>query len=94
MISADEIEHLNSDKPEQRIIGGAGTFAALGARLAAGIKHAQKVGWIVDMGSDFPPGFKDLIETWHTSCVFRLDSTRLTTTAWNGYGLNEHRGRQ
>ncbi|KEF57317.1 uncharacterized protein A1O9_05234 [Exophiala aquamarina CBS 119918] len=92
-ITPDEIEHPNSDTPEQRIIGGAGTYAALGARLAAGGHHARHVGWIVDMGSDFPAELRDLIETWNTKCVFRLDMDRLTTTAWNGYGHNEHRGR-
>jgi hypothetical protein len=92
-ISTDEIEHLNSNAPEQKIIGGAGTYAALGARLAAGGRHAQQVGWIVDMGSDFPAELRCLIETWNTKCVFRLDRKRLTTTAWNGYGRNEHRGK-
>ena len=44
------------------------------------------------MGSDFPPDFRPLIDTWGTNCTFRLDEYRLTTTAWNGYGENEHRG--
>ncbi|KAK5063058.1 hypothetical protein LTR84_005134 [Exophiala bonariae] len=91
MFIIDEIEHLNSDAPEQRIIGGAGTYAALGARLAAGGQNAQHVGWIVDMGSDFPAELRSLIDTWGTKCIFRTDVTRLTTTAWNGYGHNEHR---
>lgn len=43
------------------------------------------------MGSDFPAPFRDLINTWHTNCIFRLDNSRLTTTAWNGYGPNEYR---
>ena len=88
----DEIQHLNSSAALQRIIGGAGTYAALGARLAAGRTHADAVGWIVDKGSDFPSDFKDLIETWGTRCVFRFDAARLTTRAWNGYGENEYRG--
>ncbi|KAH0848843.1 hypothetical protein AYO21_08288 [Fonsecaea monophora] len=91
-----KIEYLDStsnttQKAQERIIGGAGTYAALGARLAAGSLHASSVGWIVDMGSDFPAEFRAAIETWHTSCVFRFDGSRLTTTAWNGYGPNEFR---
>lgn len=43
------------------------------------------------MGADFPSHLKQLISTWHTDCIFRLDTTRLTTTAWNGYGKNEYR---
>ncbi|KIX05350.1 uncharacterized protein Z518_06222 [Rhinocladiella mackenziei CBS 650.93] len=89
---ADKIEYLDgTSKDKENIVGGAGTFAALGARLAAGIQHAKLVSWIVDMGSDFPPEFRKLIETWKTSCVFRTDRTRLTTTGWNGYGPGEFR---
>ncbi|KIX96291.1 uncharacterized protein Z520_08069 [Fonsecaea multimorphosa CBS 102226] len=95
MFIIDKIEYLANNNtqppPQERIIGGAGTYAALGARLAAGSRHASCVGWIVDMGSDFPAQFRTLIETWRTACMFRFDSTRLTTTAWNGYGDNEFR---
>jgi sugar/nucleoside kinase (ribokinase family) len=92
MFIMDKIEYLNeSRKAQLNIIGGAGTYAALGARLAAGPRHGKQVSWIVDQGSDFPPTLRNLIETWKTSCIFRLDKTRLTTTAWNGYGVNEER---
>ncbi|KAJ9614592.1 hypothetical protein H2200_002729 [Cladophialophora chaetospira] len=92
MFIIDKIEYLNGlQSPQENIIGGAGTYAALGARLAASIRHAHLVSWIVDMGSDFPPHLKQLISTWHTDCTFRLDTRRLTTTAWNGYGQNEYR---
>ncbi|KIW22388.1 uncharacterized protein PV07_12278 [Cladophialophora immunda] len=92
MFIIDRIEYLNNAQaPQERIIGGAGTYAALGARLAAGRRHAAHVSWIVDMGADFPAEFRGLIEAWRTSCVFRLDGGRMTTTAWNGYGPNELR---
>lgn len=75
------------------MIGGAGTYAALGARLASGAKYSAFVGWIVDMGHDFPSEFRQLIESWCTSCLFREDQSRLTTRAWNGYeaGSEDHR---
>lgn len=91
MFIIDEIEFTADQKPQQNLIGGAGTYAALGARLAATSTNAKTVSWIVDVGSDFPPSFKDLIDSWNTSCIFRHDTTRLTTRAWNGYGPNEHR---
>ncbi|EXJ81713.1 hypothetical protein A1O1_07778 [Capronia coronata CBS 617.96] len=91
MFIIDEIEYLNGRAREQSIIGGAGTYAALGARLAAGAQQAKYVSWIVDVGSDFPAEFRALIDSWHTNCVFRLDTARLTTRAWNGYGPNEYR---
>ncbi|KAJ9630106.1 Double-stranded RNA-containing particles stability [Knufia peltigerae] len=92
MFIIDQIEYLNASRaPVQKILGGAGTYAALGARLAAGRKNSHAVSWIVDMGSDFPSEFRALIDTWRTSCIFRLDMGRLSTTAWNGYGPNEFR---
>jgi hypothetical protein len=79
---------------EKVIIGGAGAYAAIGARLAAGGRYARSVSWVVDVGSDFPAEFRAILESWQTACVFRVDGTRLTTRAWNGYsGDNEHRGR-
>ncbi|EXJ77041.1 hypothetical protein A1O3_10199 [Capronia epimyces CBS 606.96] len=91
MFIIDEIEYINGKAREQSIIGGAGTYAALGARLAAGGHQAKYVSWIVDMGSDFPSELKDVIDSWQTSCIFRRDLNRLTTRAWNGYGPNEYR---
>ena len=90
----DEIEYVAGKSPEKVLIGGAGTYAAIGARLVAGERYANSVGWIVDVGADFPPEFRSTIEAWGTACRFREDRNRLTTRAWNGYsGENEHRGR-
>ena len=90
----DEVEY-DGRKPAQRvIIGGAGSYAAIGARLVAGDRYASLVSWIVDVGSDFAPPFRSTIESWQTDCIFREDRARLTTRAWNGYSdENEHRGR-
>src|SRR5437764_7197102 len=90
----DEVEYAGRIPAERAIIGGAGSYAAIGARLAAGDRYASLVSWIVDVGSDFPPQFRSVIESWQTDCIFREDRTRLTTRAWNSYsGENEHRGR-
>lgn len=53
--------------------------------------QSSSVGWIVDMGSDFPSDVTTLIDSWQTSAVFRKDEGRLTTRAWNGYGAGEKR---
>lgn len=89
----DEIEYLTPSPkaPERAISGGAGTYAALGARLSAGPSHAQSVSFIVDMGHDFPDSIHAQLDSWNTNCIFRLDKSRLTTAAWNGYGENEFR---
>lgn len=77
----------------KNVLGGAASFAVVGARLVTGKKDAQAVSWIVDVGSDFPQEVLDLLKSWDTDCVFREDQNRLTTRAWNGYGPNEKRGK-
>ena len=56
-----------------------------------GDANASTIGWVVDAGSDFPAEFRAQLEDWQTACMFREDSTRLTTRAWNSYGPDEHR---
>lgn len=101
MFILDEIHWLTpgatSLPPKYDLVGGAGTYAALGARLVlsdapASASDAKAVSWIVDVGSDFPIQVRNAIESWKTDCVFREDTTRLTTRAWNGYGEHEYRG--
>lgn len=41
------------------------------------------MGWIVDIGSDFPSETLETINSWHTSAVLRHDKSRLTTRGWN-----------
>lgn len=86
----DEIDYITGTSKAE-LIGGAGTYVAVGARLVAGRANARYVSWIVDKGSDFPEHFATLIDSWETSAVYRTDFTRLTTRAWNGYGPGEHR---
>lgn len=91
MFILDDIDFGDSRPSVKNALGGAASFAAVGARLVAGRTHARSVSWIVDVGSDFPPEVLDVIKSWDTNCVIREDKTRLTTRAWNGYGLNEKR---
>ncbi|KAK5102290.1 Double-stranded RNA-containing particles stability [Exophiala xenobiotica] len=95
MFIVDEIEWQTANPPPSKhnLIGGAGTYAILGARLASSPCQllSQSISWIVDVGSDFPPEVKRAIDSWNTNCIFRTDTSRLTTRAWNGYGENELR---
>lgn len=93
MSCVDDIEFGGSRPDVKNILGGAASFAVVGARLVTGKKHSQAVSWIVDVGSDFPSEVRQVLESWDTSCVFREDNSRLTTRAWNGYGPNEKRGK-
>lgn len=82
----DEIDFPPPRPPQQDILGGAGSYSALGARLfSPGPVQSKTVGWIVDQGSDFPSAITSLIQSWETSALLRQDPDRLTTRGWNGY---------
>jgi hypothetical protein len=89
----DDIDFGGSRPGVKNILGGAASFAVVGARLVSGAKYAQSVSWIVDVGSDFPSETRDVIKSWNTDCLFREDFNRLTTRAWNGYHPDEKRGK-
>ncbi|KAL4900362.1 hypothetical protein BDW74DRAFT_96898 [Aspergillus multicolor] len=94
MFILDDIDFEGSRPSVKNVLGGAASFAVIGARLAAGKEYSRSVSWIVDVGSDFPPEVLDVIKAWDTDCVIREDPGRLTTRAWNGYGPNEKRAFQ
>ncbi|KAF7559463.1 hypothetical protein G7046_g4702 [Stylonectria norvegica] len=92
MFIIDDIDFIPPTLPVKDILGGAGTYSALGARLYSPPPISSAVGWIVDQGSDFPPALGTLIDSWSTSVVLRHDDQRLTTRGWNGYeGTDEKR---
>ncbi|CAG8907879.1 unnamed protein product [Penicillium egyptiacum] len=91
MFIIDDIDFGDSRPGVKNILGGAASFAVVGARLVSGSKYARSVSWIVDVGSDFPAETFDVIKSWNTACVFREDPSRLTTRAWNGYHPDEKR---
>ncbi|KAI0386027.1 Ribokinase-like protein [Hypomontagnella monticulosa] len=91
MFIIDEIEYQPPTPPVKDILGGAGTYSALGARLFSPPPLSNSVGWIIDKGSDFPAALEDLISTWETSVLIRPTPERLTTRGWNGY--DEHQNR-
>ncbi|KAJ4289167.1 hypothetical protein N0V90_011509 [Kalmusia sp. IMI 367209] len=91
MFIIDEIEFAAPKPPVRDILGGAGSYSALGARIFSRPPRSKAVGWIVDCGSDFPPALRETIATWDTGVLIRETPDRLTTRGWNGYGENEHR---
>ncbi|KAF1976493.1 Ribokinase-like protein [Bimuria novae-zelandiae CBS 107.79] len=91
MFIIDEIEFAPPKPPVKDIVGGAGSYSALGARIFSPPPRSKQVGWIVDCGSDFPPNLRDYIASWETGVLMRETPDRLTTRGWNGYGENEHR---
>ncbi|KAI9819760.1 MAG: hypothetical protein M1826_001069 [Phylliscum demangeonii] len=91
MFIIDEI-HFPPPTPAVRdIMGGAGSYAALGARLFCPPPSSRAVGWLVDAGPDFPAATEETIRSWDTGVVMRRSPDRRTTRAWNGYGEGEKR---
>ncbi|KAK9360938.1 Ribokinase-like protein [Lipomyces starkeyi] len=90
MFIIDEIHHLDGTS-QYDVIGGAGTYAAYGARYFLPYPLSKGVGWFVDAGSDFPEVIKEELFSLQTTMIFREDQTRLTTRGWNRYGENEFR---
>ncbi|KAF2456216.1 Ribokinase-like protein [Lineolata rhizophorae] len=91
MFIIDEIHFLPPRPPVRDIVGGAGTYAALGARVLSPPPLSRTVGWIVDCGSDFPAPLRSLIQSWDTACLMRETPERYTTRGWNGYSDHDHR---
>ncbi|KAL3494494.1 Ribokinase-like protein [Aspergillus germanicus] len=91
MFILDDIDFEGSRPSVKNVLGGAASFAVIGARMVAGKEYSRSVSWIVDVGSDFPPEVLNKLKAWDTDCNFREDLGRLTTRAWNGYGPNEKR---
>jgi len=92
MFIIDQIDFKAPTPSVYNVIGGAGTYSAIGARIMSPGSRSKRVGWIVDAGKDFPPGLRQLVASWNTGCLIRETPERLTTRGWNGYGDNEHRG--
>jgi hypothetical protein len=91
MLIIDEIE-FPSAPTVYNILGGAGTYSAIGARLLSPGAQSRSVGWVADAGNDFPQALRETINSWGTGCFWRETPQRKTTRGWNGYGENEHRG--
>lgn len=91
MFIIDEIHYVAPKPPIFDVIGGGGTYAALGARLFSPPPLSHTVSWIVDRGSDFPASLTQTISTWQTSCLLRTDPSRLTTRGWNSFNASQER---
>ena len=89
----DDIYFPHPRAPALGILGGAGTYAVMGARLIAGTARSKSIGWTVHEGHDSPAAVKEQIESWDTSCNFVPTPDRGTTRASNVYRPNGIRGK-
>ncbi|KAK6507616.1 hypothetical protein TWF481_006042 [Arthrobotrys musiformis] len=92
MFIIDQIHFPASGRVVDDIIGGAGTFGIVGARLFSPPPELSRtLGWIVDVGNDFPDEIKHELERWSTSLILRETPERKTTRGWNSYGPADFR---
>ncbi|RKF59564.1 Protein MAK32 [Erysiphe neolycopersici] len=91
MFILDEIHYPPPKLPVSDVLGGAGTYAAIGARLFSPAPLSKRISWIVDAGSDFPTSIIPLIKSWETSVLLRINSSRLTTRGLNSYDGSQKR---
>ncbi|KAL2352591.1 MAK32-like protein [Cryomyces antarcticus] len=91
MFIIDEIHFPPPQPSVYDVLGGAGTYSAVGARLFSPPPLSSSVGWIVDCGSDFPAELRNVVAQWETGVLMKETPERLTTRGWNGYGENEYR---
>ncbi|KAK6512931.1 hypothetical protein TWF506_009093 [Arthrobotrys conoides] len=92
MFIIDQIHFPASGRVVDDIIGGAGTFGIIGARLFSPPPELSRtLGWIVDVGNDFPKSIKLELERWGTSLILRETPERRTTRGWNSYGPADFR---
>jgi len=59
-----------AEPPSLNVLGGAASFAAVGARLFYSMKDGKKVGFVIHEGADFPARFRDEVEAWGISSKF------------------------
>ncbi|KAM4064772.1 pfkB family carbohydrate kinase domain-containing protein [Hirsutella rhossiliensis] len=85
MLILDDIDFGPSMPPARSILGGAGAYSAIGARILSPPPLSSSIGWVVDQGSDFPQALASIIDSWSTAALIRRDPRRLTTRGWNGY---------
>ena len=93
---SDDIHHPDRS-PMLNVLGGAGTYATMGARLFRpkddGVNIPETVAFVIHAGSDFPAEVETEIRSWNTSSLIVRTSDRLTTRGLNVY-CNGLRGTQ
>lgn len=79
--------------PYLNVLGGAGTFAAVGARLFLSTNDAKNVGLIVHEGGDFPIAVRNEIDSWGLGVKYIATPERNTTRGRNFYSQDNVKGK-
>lgn len=87
----DEVHYAAAGRSYTNVIGGAGTFAALGAGLHLRVRERGEAQFVLDKGRDFTPEMEAKIRAWRLGVVWRTNADRDTTRTCNTFVENEER---
>ena len=85
IVSSQQLTEQTERSQLKGILGGAGTYAVIGARLFTPGDVAKQVGWVVHAGHDFPLHIREEIDSWGVSTRYIDTPHRCTTRALNTY---------
>ena len=88
MLTLDDLIFSQSNQKQSdhyNTLGGAGTYAVLGARIIAGPTDSNSIGWVVHEGTDFPVSAKSEVDSWKIRTRYIRTPNRLTTKGRNVY---------
>ena len=85
LIALDDISYDDGRPPLTDVVGGAGTYATMGARLFYDCRDRANVGFVVHAGSDFPESIREEIAAWQSGTIFQETPERRTTRGKNTY---------
>ena len=91
MANASDDVYQSSRAPMLNRLGGAGTYATVGARLLCSHESSKipdrphNIGFIVHAGEDFPREVEAELQSWYTRSLILHTPERLTTRGRNIY---------
>ncbi|KAL4769517.1 Ribokinase-like protein [Aspergillus nidulans var. acristatus] len=85
LLVLDEIR-LPRQEPLTDVLGGSGAYASLGARLFLPTPLDRSLGWMMNIGNDFPEQTRRYFESWGATMIVKEESSKPSTR-----GLLEYR---
>ncbi|KAL4817518.1 putative PfkB family kinase [Aspergillus spinulosporus] len=78
LLVLDEIRFPGQD-PLTDVLGGSGAYAALGARLFLPPPLGRTLGWMMNIGNDFPEQTRRYLESWGATMIVKEESSKPST---------------
>ncbi|KAL4734870.1 putative PfkB family kinase [Aspergillus similis] len=78
LLVLDEIR-FPGQEPMTDILGGSGAYASLGARLFLPPPLGRSLGWMMNIGNDFPEQTRRYLESWGATMTVKEESSKPST---------------